>query len=527
MTGAWLQNYDPLGSQLLSPLCSALPVCLLCYLMAVRRTPAWKAALAGVALGAVIALAVFRMPPAILAGAVAHALVFGVLRVVLNLAAAVFVYDLVVESGRLKDLSNSICAISGDRRIQVLLVAFGFSAILEGTGGGGAPVAISAAILMGLGFKPFDAAVFGLLGNTVPVVYGGMGNPVRTLAVVTGLTEAAVSQMLGVLLAPLALLVPACLVWRDSGTKGIREAWPAILVSGGSFALIFFLGARFLDIALVAVISGAGCIAATAAFVRLRGGSPAGAPYGSVRAWLPFLLLIAFIILWGIPAVKRALDATTLRIPVPGLHMMVVRQPPVVPAPQAEAAVFDIAWLAGSGSAALLSGLVAGPLLGLGFRKTCAVFGRSVYRIREGIVAILGMLSLGFLTRYSGMDAVLGLALVNTGPLFPFFGTILGWLGVLITGTNAGSNALFGSLQTITARNLGLSELLMASANAAGGVMGKMVNAQSLVVGCAAAGITGREGDLFRTLLRYSLALAAIVGLIVTLIAYRPGLIPR
>ncbi len=541
MTQAWIQNYNPLGNAVLSTLVAAVPVSLLFYLLAIRKTAAWRAALGGFGAAALIALAVFRMPPGMVAGALAHGLVFGIIRVLLTLVAAVYIYELAVASGRFPVIMETIGGLSDDRRLQVLLIAFAFSALLEGSGGGGAPVAVAGAMLVGLGFKPLDAAVLGLIGNTVPVAWGAMGTPILTLHAVTGLPQATLSATTGRLLSAAALVVPLWLVWAQAGGRAALQVLPGVVTASAAFAAILWLWSNYVDTALVAVAAGIGTLVFLALLLRVWQPArvwryPNDVPLSAaarhrlgtvLRAWSPFLLLVAFVILWGLPPVKQALDLATWKVPVPGLHLCVVRQPPVVPSPQAEPAVFDFAWLSSVSTAALLAGFVAGPVLGLSLRQTWAVLLRTVHRLRFSLIAILAMLGLGFITRYSGMDAVLGLALTRTGRLFPFFGALIGWLGVLLTGTNAGSNALFGSLQTITARSLSLSPMLMAAANAAGGVMGKMINAQSIIVGCAATGLEGREGDVFRAVIKHSLALAALIGAVVLAYAYWfPGMVP-
>ncbi len=474
-----------------------------------------------------MAAAIFGVPVPAIAGSIALGGVFGVIRVVGALVAAVFVHELVVESGRIQGMLSSITGITPDRRLQLILIAFCFGAILEGSGGGGAPVAIVGAMLVTLGFAPFDAVCLALIANTVPVAYGAMGNPVRTLAAVTGYPESMVSTATGRLLFPLALLIPFWLVGRQYGVKDLRVIGGKLLAAGLIFGGLLLASSQFGDLSLVAIVTGLGSMLLLALLFRFQNPAHGALPGSAWRSWIPYLLLVLVIALWGVPGIRDALDRTTIRIPVPGLHNLVYRQPPVVVAPRAEPAVFEIAWLSSSATAAVLAGLLAGPLVGLSLRRTVVILGLVVWRIRWSIVAILAMLSLGFLTRYSGMDAVLGLGLARAALIFPFLSPLIGWLGVLLTGTNAGSNALFGSLQAITAERLGLNPVLTASANAAGGVLGKMVNAQSLVVGCAATQLEGREGDVFRTLFRHSLALAALMGLIVCWFAYvAPAWIP-
>lgn len=543
MPQTWIQNYNPLGNTVLSTAVAAIPVCLLFYLLAVRRMIAYRAAVCGFLAAIVLALAVFRMPSAMVAASVAHGLVFALWRIAWILVAAVWVYEITVETGHFEVIKQSIGGITDDRRLQVLLIGFAFGALLEGAGGGGAPVAVCGAMMVGLGFNPFQAATLCLIANTAPVAWGSVGNPIRTLVAVTGLPEIDLSAMVGRILPITAMILPFWLVRTQVKTRETLEVWPGLLVCGCGFASIQFFWSNYMDASLVDIVGGIGTLVLLALFFRMwqpkriwryPGEAPPARlqarklrPREVLHAWSPFLLLAFFVILWGVPSIQRLVEAASVKFPVPGLHLAVIRQPPVVAAQYAEPAVFDFAWLSAVGTATFFAGLIAGPLLGLSLTSTIRLLFRTIYRMRHSLIAILAMISLGYITRYSGMDAVLGLAMANTGRLFPLFGTLIGWLGVTLTGTDAGSNALFGSLQVITANKLGLSPVLMAAANSAGGVMGKMINAQSIIVACAATGQAGKEGDLFRAVLKHSILLAIIVGLIVTVYAYwLPGWIP-
>jgi lactate permease len=530
----WIQDYNPLGMTWLSTLAAALPVLTLFYLLAVKKILAHRAAVYAFIAALALAWGVFGMPWTMVGASVAHGLVYALVRIIWTLVAAVFVYELTVATGHFEVIKESIGGVTPDRRLQVLLIAFAFGAVLEGAGGGGAPVAIAGAMMVGLGFRPFDAAVLCLIANTAPVAFGGLGNPVRVLVAVTGLPEADLSAMIGRILPFTAIILPFWLVRWMTDWRQTLAIWPALIVCGVVFGAVQFYWSNYQDAALVDIIGGMITMAALALFFRIWKPRQVWLypqeksairlkkhPWKAVvHAWSPYLLLSLFVILWGMPPVKRALDRTTFSVPVPGLHQQVVRVPPVVAKTHAEPAVFDVAWISAVGTATFLAGMISGPILGLSLRGTFAVFRKTCYRMRYSVVAILAMLGLGFVTRYSGMDAVMGLAMTNTGWLFPFFGTMLGWLGVALTGTDAGSNALFGSLQVITANSLGLSPVLMAAANSAGGVMGKMIDAQSIIVGCVAVGQEGREGDLFRAVLWHSIVLAAIVGAIVYVYAY-------
>ena len=519
---------------------AAIPVCTLFYFLAVRRTVAWRAAVYAFLAALVIAVAVFRMPAHMVAGAVADGLVFGWFRIAWVVVAAVFVYEVSVESGKFEVVKQSVGGISNDRRLQVLLIAFAFGALLEGAGGGGAPVAITGAMMIGMGFPAFQTALMCLIANSAPVAYGGLGNPVRTLVAVTGLPEADFSAMLGRILPLTTLILPFWIVRILCSTRETLAVWPGLLACGLIFGSLQFFWSNYMGAALVDIIGGIGTLLLLATFFKFwrprklwRYEGEAAAKHYQLTtgrillAWLPFILLSAFVVLWGQPPVARFLDSFSWKQPVPGLHLQVVRMPPVTLKPFAEPALFDVSWLSTPGTGIFIAGLIAGPLVGLSFKRTVQVFFLSVWRLRWSLVAIMAMLGLGFLTRYCGMDATMGMAMAQTGVLFPFFGTMIGWLGVALSGTDAGSNALFGSLQVIAANKLGLSPILMGAANSAGGVMGKMIAAQSLVIGCAVTGQEGKEGELFRAVLKHSIALLLLVGLIVLMYAYVfPAAIP-
>ena len=530
----WQQIYDPLGNVWLSTLSAALPICLLFYLLAIRRTPAHLAAVFASLLCIALAAFEFGMPFDKIAGAAANGIVYGAIRIGWTLLAAVFVYELTVESGHFEVIKQSIGGITADRRLQTLLIAFSFGAVLEGAGGGGAPVAICGAMMVGLGFDPFAAAILCLIANTSPVAFGAVGNPVRALVAVTGLDAMQISATMGRILPWTALILPFWLTRLVTTWDKVFEVWPGLLVAGVTFGGIQFYWSNYQDFGLVDIVGGLGTLIILTWFLKVWKPKniwrfPNEPPVtvelktytlGQItHAWTGFLLLSLFVVLSGIPAVVTFLNTATPIIPVPGLHNLVFRMPPVFPTPHAEAAIFDLTIFANAGTAAFLAGLISGPILGLSFGRTLQVFFQTCRKMQKSMLAIMAMLVLGYVTRYSGMDAVLGIAMTHTGVLFPFFGTIIGWIGVSLTGTDAGSNALFGSLQVITATKLGLPPVLMAAANSAGGVMGKMIAAQSLVVAAAAVGQPGREGDLFRKVLPHSLILASLIGLIVFFLA--------
>ncbi len=553
MHEVWYQSINPVGKYLgvpepfgtiLSVTAAAIPVCTLFYFLAVRRTAAWQAAVYAFIAALLMALAVFRMPAQMMAGAVAHGIVYGWFRIAWVMVASVYVYDLSVESGQFEVIKKSISGISNDRRLQLLLIAFAFGSLLEGAGGGGAPVAVCGAMMIGLGFPPMQTALICLIGNSAPVAFGGLGNPVRTLVAVTGLPEADFSAMLGRILPLTVLILPFWLVRVMCKGRDVMKVWPALVASGIACGGIQYFVANFLGPTLASVSAGIGTLLVLAVFLRFwrpdevwRYSDDATVQkvadserLGAVKilmAWMPFVLLTVSVVVWGLPPVLKLLDTVSFRQAVPGLHNMTVRMPPVTMTAQPQAAIFDGSWLSTPGTGVFFAGLIAGPLAGLSFKKTLQVFGRCLHKLRLSIAAIMCMLGVGYVIRYCGMDATLGMAMAQTGKLFPFFGTMIGWLGVALSGTDAGSNALFGSFQVVTANKLGLSPILMGAANSAGGVMGKMIATQSLVIAAAVTGQEGQEGLIFRKVLIHSLALGVLVGLIVCMYAYVfPGAIP-
>jgi lactate permease len=450
----------------------------------------------------------------------------------------IFLYDLTVEKGHFKVMQDSLTGITRDRRLQLLLIAFSFGAFFEGAAGFGTPVAVTAAILIGLGFAPITASGLSLIANTAPVAFGALGTPIVALAGVTGLDVRQLSAMVGRQLPFFSILIPFWLVWAYCGFRKMREVWPALVVAGVSFAVPQFLISNFHGPWLAGVGAAVVSMAALVLFLMtwhpktVYGGETGEAgisPAAPVRltagellrAWMPWLVLSLFVFLWGIPQIKAFLDASTaVRFPVPGLDRLVFRVPPVVVARTAEPAVLTFNWLSFTGTGIFAAALVSGLLMGFSPRRLVRTYGRTLKRVRFSLLTVAAMLSLGYVTRYSGLDATLGLAFARTGVLYPFFGTMLGWLGVALTGSDTSSNVLFGSLQKISAQQLGLSPVLMASANSAGGVMGKMIDAQSIVVASTATGWYGHEGDILRYVFFHSLALASLMGLFVLLQAY-------
>jgi lactate permease len=555
----WTQVYDPLGHWWLSTLVAALPIIVLLGLLAGLKVRAHLCAVAGAATAVIVAIVVFKMPALLAVSSFFYGSAFGLLKIVWIVIAAVFLYDISVETGQFEIMKQSVAAITPDRRLQLLLVAFCFGAFIEGCAGFGAPVAIAGAFMIGLGFKPFQAAVLNLIANTAPVAWGAIGTPVHALASVTSLPESDLSAMIGRILPITAVIVPFWLVRAMVSWSETFEVLPAILVVGGSFAATQWFWANHMDSNLVDIAAGVVSLIATMLFLRVwqpkriwrfedeRQEDAAKVARNEVakhytggqtaKAWLPFAILSVLVLLWGLPSIKLAMNKATTPAfkvtlpdgkPRPGpagwdwpyLHNKVFRTAPVVQKATPEGARFDFNWLTATGTGCFIAAILAGLLLGLGPGKLLQIFGRTLVRLRFAIVAMTCMLGLGYVTRYSGMDAVLGLAFTRTGWFFPFFGTFIGWLGVALTGSDTSSNVLFGGLQKITAQQLHLSPILMCATNSAGGVMGKMIDAQSICIATAATNQVGNEGSIFRFVFWHSVALAAIVGIIVMMYAY-------
>ena len=544
----WLQTYDPLGS-LFSTLLAALPVVVLLGGLAVLRWPAHLAAVAGLAAALVVAIGPFGMPAPMAVASAAYGAAYGLLPIGWIVVNVIFLYQLTNERGLFDVLRQSITHVTEDRRLQLLVVAFCFGAFFEGASGFGTPVAVTGAILIGLGFSPLAASGLSLIANTAPVAFGALGTPVIALQSVTGLDLLQLSGMVGRQLPLFAVIVPFWLVCAFAGWRGMIEVWPAILVAGLGFAIPQFLVSNYHGPWLVDVIAAVVSMALVALFLRVWhprriwisaagevGPGPSGTkpvPTGPGpklastahvwRAWTPWIILSVVVFTWGLPSMKAWLDSlSVIRIPVPYLHQAVMRVPPVVPEPHPEAAVYAINWLSATGSGIFLASILAGLTMGSSLGEMARVYWRTLKLVRLSLVTISAMMAVGFTTRYSGLDATLGLAFAQTGFLYPFFGTMLGWLGVALTGSDTSSNVLFGSLQKITAEQLGLSPVLMAAANSSGGVMGKMIDAQSIVVASTATRWYGHEGEILRYVFLHSLVLACLVGLLVMLQAYVP-----
>lgn len=537
----WQQNYDPFGNWILSTAVSSLPVLTLFFVLIVLKRRVWVSALSGMLMAVLLALVVFKMPVLLVSTAALHGFIFGMLRIAWIIVASIFLYNIACETGQFQVMKDSIAGLSSDKRLQLVLIAFCFGAFLEGTGGGGAPVAIAGAFLIGLGFNPFQAATLCLIANTAPVAWGGVGNPIRVLAGVTGLPEFQFSAMTGRILPPLSLILPLWLVRSMVGWRETIQVWPALLVSGVSFAGMQFYWSNYQESGLVDVVSAIFSLLVMVAFLKfwkpsevmpVSGELVTNTPRHSVgeilKGWSPFIVASILIFVTGLPAISKYLNFDVLKMPMPLLHNAVLKMPPVAPNPLPEDATVNLNFISLPGTAVFIGGIIAALLAGMSFGKALRIFKTTLIQLIPSLLAISFMVGLAYVTRYSGMDTVLGLSLTGTGWLYPFFGTMLGWLGVALTGTDAGSNALFGNLQKVTAEQLNLSPILMGAANSAGGVMGKMIDAQSIVVSSAATQQHGNEAAIFKAVFWHSLVLACLVGLIVMLYAYvMPWVIPH
>lgn len=534
----WNQVYDPLGHWWLSTLVAALPVIVLLGTLALLRMKAHYAALLGLATALAVALFVFRMPVGMGLRTAVFGLAYGAFPIGWIILNVIFMYDMNCATGRFRVLQNSLMGITQDRRLQLLLIAFSFGAFFEGAAGFGTPVAVTAAILIGLGFKPLQASGLSLIANTAPVAYGALGTPLVALQGVTGLNLLQLSGMAGRILPFFSVLVPFWLLWAFCGFNGMIEIWPALLVGGVFFAIPQFLMSNYHGPWLVDVVAAVVSMAAVVILLfvwhpkRIWGfaghehGREARGEHGHtsaevVRAWVPWVILSLVVFLWGLPSVKAFLDKISIvKIPVSGLHNLILRVPPVVAKPTPEAAVFNLNWLSATGSSILLAAIIAGFVMGYTPLGMIKQYVKTLYKVRFSLITISAMMAIGFMTRYGGLDATMGLAFARTGILYPFFGTLLGWLGVALTGSDTASNVLFGSLQKISATQVGVSPVLMSAANSCGGVMGKMIDAQSIVVASTATEWYGHEGDILRYVFWHSIALACLVGVLVFLQAY-------
>jgi lactate permease len=543
----WDQIYNPLGNTTLSTLAAALPVVTLLVLIASGKVKAHIAALIALIVANIITIAVYTMPVGMSVRASLLGVVVGFFPIGWIVLNVIFLYRITVETGRFELLKRAIGGVTNDRRLQLLLIAFAFGAFFEGASGFGTPVAITGAVLIGLGFSPLAASGLSLIANTAPVAYGALGTPIQGLASVTGLDPYILGAMVGRQLPFFSLIVPFWVVWAFAGWKGMKDVWLAILVTGVSFAIPQFVISNYINPWIVdigASLISMGCLIL---FLKvwqprelwlspvLRGKDESAAtmkavtpmdktPLTQAQLWsalLPWIIVCIVMLIWGNGAFKTwANSIFTWNYPVPELHNMINKVPPVAPKPTPEGAVFGFTYLSFTGSGMLIAAIISGFLMGFSPVRMIAEYGRTIKLCAISLITISAMLAIGTLTRLSGVDATLGLAFAATGVLYPFFGTLLGWLGVALTGSDTASNVLFGNLQKITSEQLGLSPILMAAANSSGGVMGKMIDAQSIVVASTATNWYGHEGSILRYVFVHSIVLACLVGILVSLQAY-------
>jgi lactate permease len=542
----WTQSYFPIGGSIgLSALVAAIPVVVLLGALGFLHIKAHWAAILGLACALAIGIVVYGMPANMAFVAAFNGALYGLFPIGWIVLNAIFVYDLTVATGKFEVVKQTIAGLASDRRVQLLLIGFSFGAFIEGASGFGTPVAICAAMLIGLGFAPLPAAGLALIGNTAPVAFGALAAPVYGLQRVTGLPMQQLSSMIGRQLPFFSLIVPFWLIVAMAGWQGMIEVWPMCFVAGLFFAIPQFLVSNFIGPELVDIISALVSIAASYVFLkfwqpkkiwRFPGESHAAetvrpSTRDAFIAWMPWIILSVFVFCWGFAPIKDFFNGipkkgytwgniTNPTWQMPGLHNMVFRGPPVADKPAAESATFSLNWLSATGTGLMLSGIVSGLLLGLSPGKLVGIYLKTIGRVKYSLLTIAAMLALGFTTRYAGSDATMGLAFASTGAAFPFFSPLLGWLGVALTGSDTASNVLFGNLQQITAGRVGISPVLAAAANSSGGVMGKMIDAQSIVVAGVATGQQGGEGAILRFVFFHSLVLACLVGVLVFLQAH-------
>lgn len=539
----WQQNYNPLGQHGLSTAVAALPLVVLLGSIGLLQIRIHIAAMLGLLIAVLIAFGVYRMPAAAAVATVAYGAAYGLFPIGWLVLNVMFLYQLTVRRGHFEVMRDSLARVAPDARIQLILIAFSFGALLEGMAGFGAPVAITAAILIQLGFTPLDASGLALLANTAPVAFGSLGIPITALDQVTGLGAQALSAMVGRQLFLFSLVIPFWIVVAFGGWRAVLGVWPAALAAGLFFAVPQLLVSNYHGPWLASVAAGVCSIAATLCLMRvwrpkarwngdgtIENGDPGGISEGLrtldrkavTQAWMPWITVIGFILCWGLPEVKSALDRWgSLTVAVPHLHHVVQRMPPVAaPGAEPEPAEFRLNFLSATGTGILAAAVLSGFMMGFTLREMLRTYASTLWGIRFSLLTIAAMLALGNVTKFSGADATLGLALAATGALYPFFGTLLGWLGVALTGSDTASNVLFGSLQKITAQQLGLNPVLMCAANSAGGVMGKMIDAQSITVASTATNWYGHESVILRRMFFHSLGLAVLMSVLVYLQAH-------
>ena len=558
----WQHNYEPLGDSLaLSAPVAALPIVVLFLMLGVWRAPTWKAALSGLVTALLVAVAVYGMPVSLALVSTIYGAAYGLFPIAWIVFASIMLYRLAVDTGKFEIIKDSVGSLTDDRRLQAMFIAFSFGAFIEGAAGFGAPVAVSGAMLAGLGFNPFYAAGICLLANTAPVAFGSIGIPVTTLAAVTGLPVMPLSAMVGRLCALVSIIIPGYLIVVMAGRARALEVLPAIVACGVSFAGMQFFVSNYMGPELTDILSSLTCIIVMVAvlklwkprnIMRLEGDTPvttAKLKHSGgeiVMAWVPYLMLVVFVLLWGESSIKPRINAlgdsllpatlptvpasglVATRLMVPGLHNLIERIPPVVAQPAPYAALYELNWLSASGTACLFAILATAVVLRVRPARVVRIYVDTFKPLKLALLTIACMLALAYVMNYSGMTSTLGLALAATGVAFPFFSAVVGWMGVFLTGSDTSANALFGNLQVVTANALGLNPVLTASVNSAAGVMGKMISVQSIAVAVAATGMTADdESRLFRFTIRHSVALMLVMGVVAMVFAYVvPGLVP-
>ena len=557
MQTLWQQNYDPAGNIWLSALVALIPIVFFFLALTKLRLKGYQAGTVTVLLALGVALLFYKMPVSAALASAVYGFFYGLWPIAWIIVAAVFLYKLSVKTGQFDVIRSSILSVTHDQRLQLILVGFCFGAFLEGAAGFGAPVAITAALLVGLGFKPLYAAGLCLIANTAPVAFGAMGIPVIVAGQVSGIDPFLIGQMAGRQLPFMTILVLFWIMAIMDGWRGVKETWPAVLVGGGSFAVVQFLTANYIGPELPDITSAIVSLIALTAFLKVwqpkrifrfdtaesttsqttgakapaaakpQAGATAPLTAGAiVKAWSPFIILTAMVTLWSLKPFKALfaaggpLASTIISIPVPMLDKLVAKMPPVVAQATPYGAVYTFNWLAATGTAILIAAVLTIAFARFSPAKALATLGETVRELVIPIYSIGMVLAFAFVANYSGLSATLALALAHTGQAFTFFSPFLGWIGVFLTGSDTSANALFGALQATTANQLGLSPVLTVAANTTGGVTGKMISPQSIAIACAAVGLAGKESDLFRFTVKHSLVFAAIIGIICTLQAY-------
>ncbi|OFS96424.1 L-lactate permease [Stenotrophomonas sp. HMSC10F06] len=543
---AWQQLYDPAGNLWLSSLIALLPIAFFFVALAVLRMKGWLAGTITVVIALAVALLFYRMPLSQALAAAGYGFVYGLWPIAWIILGAVFLYKVSVKTGQFDIIRASILSVTEDQRLQMLMVGFAFGAFLEGAAGFGAPVAITAALLVGLGFKPLYAAGQCLIVNTAPVAFGAMGIPIIVAGQVTGLDAFEIGQMAGRQLPFLTVIVLFWIMAIMDGWRGIRETWPAVLVAGGSFAIAQYLTSNFIGPELPDITASLTSLVCLTLFLRkwtpvriFRFDTESSAEAAAqaleaprystgqiVKAWSPFLILTAMVTIWSIKPFKAlfatggALEHWVLKIPVPALDQLVLKMPPIVPVPTGYEAIYRFDAVSATGTAIMLGAVIAIVLLKMRPAAALRTFAETANELKVPIYSIGMVLAFAFIANYSGLSATLALALAHTGKAFTFFSPFLGWLGVFLTGSDTSSNALFSALQATTAQQIGVSEVLLVAANTTGGVTGKMISPQSIAIACAAVGLAGKESDLFRFTVKHSLIFTVMVGIITTVQAY-------